>query len=79
MFRNIYNNILVYINSYMFRASPAHRKGADVHVTIIGPYYHLQYAEMSEVHKFMLYRDGYVHRNWSSLWVRLCSQYRDYT
>jgi len=36
-------------------------------------------VEMSEVLKFMLYRDGYVYSNWSSLWVRLCSQYRDYT
>ena len=63
----------------MFRPSPAHHQGAQLHLTIIGPYYHLQYVEMSEVRKFVFHRDGYVDRNWSSLWDWLCSRYRDYT
>ena len=31
------------------------------------PRYHMQYMELSEVHRCMIYRDIYVHGNWSNL------------
>jgi hypothetical protein len=59
-----YSNVSVHINSYMFRASYAHHQ---LYNTIVRPYYYLQNVEWSEVHRCTIYRDGYVHSNWSSL------------
>jgi hypothetical protein len=40
--------------------------------TIVRPYYHLQYVELSEVHQCMIYGGGFVDSNWSSLKVWMC-------
>ena len=69
------NNVLIYINWYIFWASLAHHQWVQcciqqsLDLIIISNMFGL-----SEVHHCMIYRDGYVHGNWSSLQVWVCSQ-----
>ena len=40
---------------------------AQLYKSVVHPFYHFQYVELSYVHHCMKYRDEYVHSNWSSL------------
>jgi len=42
-----HNNILIYINCYMFRASLVHLQGVKLYKTIVTSYYRLQHVELS--------------------------------
>jgi len=51
---------------------------AQLYKTIVTPYCHLQYVELSKVHFRVIYRDGYVHGNYKILNYKNCKMLGHY-